>query len=247
VKYLVGLTLPDNSKFLRLIGFLFVIIIVYLLIERTMAPLWPYDQTIVYPLYLLYQYSVLPLACFTLIVFAVIGFRVFMSDVVADQWIAILIGLVGTILFCALNFGFGIVQAIIFLVLIGIIVARKERALGINLVLAIICLVLVLIPLFHSLFYWLEHRESVVLNGRIYNLTLLTDGDMDCTDHSFRVYQCDSSGIICHPVYRSDNYGICLGQVYRKAPSQSHLIANPAANTLQLRLDDELIDIPLDS
>src|SRR5690348_699839 len=116
MKYLVGLTLPDNSKFLRLTGLLVVVTLFYLVIERTMVPLYPYDQTIIYPLFILYQYTVFPLACLVLMLFVIIGFRVFTSDVVADQWIAILIGFVGTIAFCAINTGFGTIQAIIFLI-----------------------------------------------------------------------------------------------------------------------------------
>lgn len=108
---------------------------------------------------------------------------------------------------------------------------------------ALFSISLLVIPIVEWLFWDFCHQDAISFHNRLYYLVQLKIIDMDCNDSYYLVYVCDDLGFTCHPRYRSDAYGECLGINYKPLPTQARLVSDASHNTLYVELDHERFPI----
>ena len=210
---------------------------VYFGFSRFARLVYPYDQPIFYPFLVVYEGMGINLALFAFSAFFILTVFLWSLPTHGEgiiRRITIILSLIAsliTLIFLPpLGFAFGI-SLLGFLVLL----TRRRQANR-----STISLLMLITTAFYCsaasqhIFVSFRHQGQLQHNQSIYNLGLLTTSDFDCEDNYFVVYECDSLGIICTPIYRSQRYDTCLGMVNRALPSRAELLIDEQGVALEL-------------
>lgn len=200
---------------------------------------YPFESAVIYPLLAVARITLIGLACFTVVTFLYVEF--WACAVIPDHRFGciVFLGLFSGIVLCVSNTSLGFILIVITLFVIVLVAANYDLKRGLASLIALIAFGVIFLLMFWRLLSDFQHLDAIRFEGNTYNLALLSDGDFDCLDQYFIVYQCDGLRITCNPVYRTESYYQCLSTRNKPFPKQSHFTLDRTDSALYVQIGDE--------